>query len=306
MKSVGLVQEIDRFLQERFVPGRPLILGFSGGEDSSALLDLLLHFPLDLHLAHVDHGWRKESAAQAEALKKKSALPFHLHTSRIEDRSEDAARQERLSFFQDLYRKLGAQALILGHHADDLAETVLKRIFEGAALYRLGAMSKISDFEGMVIWRPLLDVSKKELTRWREARALKAIHDETNGDPCYLRGRLRTQILPGLAKQFGKEVAGNLVELGKRSSELEGYLARKTAHLLAAARSDQLDLTPFFPLEEIELRFALKEFLEGQGLFFARAVLKQMAGHLEKKSKNRTFGSGVIVDGGIIKIKNRD
>ena len=72
-----LVLIVKNFLDSKLVPGKPLLLGYSGGPDSKALLYLLLqcrHFyPIDLHVAHVNHGWRPESREEAEILQGEAA-----------------------------------------------------------------------------------------------------------------------------------------------------------------------------------------------------------------------------------------
>ena len=83
-----LVKTVRDFLSRYFVCGKPILLGFSGGPDSKALLHLLLEcrslrLPFELHLAHVDHGWRPESKNEADILAKEALqlrLPFHLLT----------------------------------------------------------------------------------------------------------------------------------------------------------------------------------------------------------------------------------
>src|ERR1700733_1584963 len=85
MAKDPLVTHLKKFLERRLVPDAPLLLAFSGGGDSLALLYLLLEcqkdLALTLHLAHVDHGWRKESAQEAsilERLAEKLGLSFHM------------------------------------------------------------------------------------------------------------------------------------------------------------------------------------------------------------------------------------
>lgn len=310
----SLIRSIKQFFQNHFSIGKPIILGFSGGNDSMALLDLLCQirpfFSFDLHLAHVDHRWRAESSRQAEELLKISKnlnLHFHLHTSQEKEKSEEKARNERLAFFQNLYRELNAQALLLAHHGDDQAETVLKRIFEGAHLTALGAMSKISFYEEMTIWRPLLGIPKKNLLEWLKKRELEAIQDETNLDERYLRGKMRVSIIPDLNRQFGKEVTGNLVRLSEVSHELEGYLFRKTALFFSSLKEDEdgieWNFNPFFPLEKLEVQYVLRKFFNAHALFFSRESIELIVLHLEKKSVMRKFGKFVIVDRGVILIK---
>src|SRR5207253_3170738 len=104
----SLLLLVAAFLNRHLKPKGPLLLGFSGGGDSLALLHLLLEcrrfIPFDLHLAHIDHGWRQESEEQAAFLgqyAQKLALPFHLHTlkKKLSLKNREAeAREERLKF----------------------------------------------------------------------------------------------------------------------------------------------------------------------------------------------------------------
>ncbi|HSX03478.1 MAG TPA: tRNA lysidine(34) synthetase TilS [Rhabdochlamydiaceae bacterium] len=307
----SLIQSLKQFLQLHFMPGKPILLGFSGGNDSRALLDLLCQarffFPLSIHLAHVDHGWRKESSRQAKELKKLAQtleVSFHLHIGKEKEKSEEKARNERLLFFTRLYKELDAQALILAHHADDQAETVLKRIFEGAHLTHLGAMKKVSQYEEMIVWRPLLDIPKKKLLDLLKERQLTAIQDETNLDERYLRGKMRQRIFPELNRQFGKEITGNLVRLSETSHQLHAYLQVKTSHFFSKVEegpSDiRLDFKNFFPLEKLEAHFVIKKLLSDQKVMISRVSIELMIIHLEKKSVKRKFGKNLIVDRGIL------
>src|SRR5262245_21228397 len=132
-----LETELFTFLKRHLDASRPVLLAFSGGPDSLALLHLLLDYrqqhPLTLHLAHVDHGWRSGSAAEAAKLKLQAealGLPFHSCRLSDEDRQgnlEAAGREARLRFFRQLSSQFDCQAVILGHQADDVAETCLKR-----------------------------------------------------------------------------------------------------------------------------------------------------------------------------------
>ena len=253
-----ILKRVFEFLQAHFRPGAPLLLGVSGGPDSLALLHLLVEarhfFPMELHVAHVDHGWRPESGGEAKILEgivKALGLPFHLCVLQKEGDNknlENKAREGR-SFFLNLYKEKGFQALVLGHQANDAAETVLKRVLEGASLTSLGGIKPVSQFEGMPIWRPLLKVSKEELVAWLEKRGFAAFDDPTNRDPRFLRARMREHLLPTLAQSFGKEIQNNLCRLGEAAHEMAAYLQKKIAPILERVErtSDglRLDLARF-------------------------------------------------------------
>jgi tRNA(Ile)-lysidine synthase len=254
----------------------PLLLGYSGGYDSKALLYLLKNYKdnygLDLHLAHVDHKWRESSTGEALALSKEAEmlkLPFHLKTLDIDPKManiEACCRELRLKFFEELFEKYSCRALLLAHHKDDLSETVLKRLLEGADLPFLKGMEKQTVFRGMNIWRPLLDFSKKELGDWLEKHNLVAIDDETNRDNKYLRSRIRQEIIPSLSLHFGKEVSKNLALTSKRSIELKEYLDKKTQKYFDSIVFGPFGLFLDFSLimkgEEIE-SFEIKHLLRG-------------------------------------------
>jgi tRNA(Ile)-lysidine synthase len=210
---------VHAFLKRHWNGSSPLLLGYSGGPDSRALLYAIGGVPLEV--VHVDHGWRQESEKEALLLKEEVeglGYPFH-HTRLHLPATEEAGREGRLSFFQQIAKQRGAQAVLLGHQADDQAETVLKRLFEGAPLWKLGAMKPVSEFGGLFLWRPLLQVSKKELQAYKGGWV-----DPTNLDPKYLRGKMRKELFPFLKERFGKEVAPPLARIGQWAQELEEFL----------------------------------------------------------------------------------
>lgn len=262
---------LKRFIDHHWDGRRPLLLGYSGGPDSKALLYALLEIGFrSFHVAHVDHGWREESGAEALQLRAEILslqLPFHsvrLEASPAANR-EETARKERLRYFQGLCEELSFQALLLGHQADDQIETVLKRVFEGAHLCSLGGMEAVSQLEGVSIWRPFLKTQRKELIAFLEKKGMVPLWDPTNEDPVYLRSRLRAGLLPFLNRSFGKAVGNNLQLLGQRAVELKHYLNRKTAdHPILKGpwgTASHLSL-----LERVEQRHVLQTIFEQEGI----------------------------------------
>lgn len=209
---------IKDFLTLRLEKGAKLLLAFSGGPDSMALLHLLLEakkeLDFSLHLAHIDHGWREESREEAQTLQtlaKHLHLPFHLH--RLEKMEggdlENRAREKRLTFFLSLHKQHHFQALLLAHHRGDQAETVFKRIAEGSGLKGLGGLYHERVLGDLPLWRPLLSIKKKELYAYLKRKRLDSFEDATNKDPRFLRSRMREELFPELEKIFGKKMEGN-------------------------------------------------------------------------------------------------
>ena len=224
------------FLTLRLKKGATLLLGLSGGPDSMALLHFLLEakkeLDFSLHVAHVDHGWRVESGKEAEGLRRVAehhSLPFYLY--RLEKMEggdlENRCRNERLKFFRTLHAEHHYQALLLAHHSGDHAETVFKRVAEGAGLRGLGGLYAERSIENLSVWRPLLPLKKEDLLAYLHKKKLRYFEDFTNQDPKYLRARMRETLFPTLEGIFGKRMEGNFARIGKMCQELADYFEEK-------------------------------------------------------------------------------
>jgi tRNA(Ile)-lysidine synthase len=307
----SLLKTVRDFLQRNLRNAQPLLLGYSGGPDSKALLELLLkcrsYFKFDLHLAHVDHGWRASSQAEAELLREEAAglgLPFHLLSLEKnvfrKGNLEEQARILRLAFFSELYRTHGAQALLLGHQADDHAEVVLKRVCEGAHLSRLCGLSEVSILETMRVWRPLLSIKKQTLVHYLTRQGIRFFTDPTNHSSQFLRGRMRTELLPLLAKGFGKEIAANFCHLGKEAALLRDYFLKKISpyleKIVVSERMSYLEIPT--EMEEMELRFLLKEWFAKENIFTSREVLNNVSAKALHRETARfpARGASISVD----------
>lgn len=302
-----LIQKVRDFLKQRWQPGRPLLVGFSGGPDSLALVHALLackrFYPIDIHLAHIDHGWRDESHKQAQDLKKKMeslGLRFHLKTLSPCDfavgNKENIARDLRHLFFKEVYSLIDAQALLLAHQMDDLAETVLKRIFEGAGIFSWSTMQESSLFQGMNLWRPLLSLSKKELVDFLKAKDLSYyIVDYTNLDPKFLRGRMRTEIFPYLEELFGKNIVSSLCTLSEDASLVTSPMIADFAK--HATRCKKCLLGTYIDFEELPLSpqhtpLFIKYFLTELGVMASRPMIRAITESLACPKEPKRFASG--------------
>lgn len=296
-----LIAVVDAFLSQHLQGKNPLLIGFSGGPDSLALLHVLLQikskYPVPLHLAHVDHGWREESRAEALYLQKRAqewGLPFHL--KRIDPQScegnlELACRIERLKFFAKLYREYECQALLLAHHADDQVETVLKRILEGVSLPFLSGIAEEKQMFGMTLWRPFLSVHKADIEDYLSNHALIPLQDRTNTDPRFLRGRMRTEILPALTQLFGKEITHSLLRISKEAQELRDELELKLQPYLdkwvVSHVGSFLDLSALYPASVVEFRYLLRKLAETQNTTLVHSVIDTLIPLIIQKKPNR-------------------
>lgn len=314
-----ILDRIALFLKKNLKKG-PLILGYSGGFDSKALLYLLLQckefINFEILVAHVDHGWREESGREALALKEEILglkLPFHL--KKLEGvfgpNAEGISRQHRFLFFRELSKRYNAQAIVLAHHMDDLAETVLKRFLEGACLTKLKSMKEISYMGGLQVWRPLLQVRRGDILRFLKERGLDAIDDPTNYDRRYLRARMRREIIPKLSEDFGKDVVKNLFFASKRSLELEDYMERRVSEDFKKVSFGEI-LTYFdfnnLELDKLEMRFLVKKIAYTLSLDISRdSIFRILEAVSFKKSLLLNLKEmDAIVDKGILFFWRRD
>lgn len=279
----SLTQE---FLSVHWDRKKPLLIAYSGGPDSKALLYALIECGVAPHIAHVDHGWREESKEQALDLKAEAeslGCPF-FSTRLVGAKKEDEARSARYDFFSTLAPKYAG--IFIAHTLGDLAETVLKRVLEGAHLSNLGGMKPVSKRGAMNLWRPLLNVTRAQILEYLSSRSLCAINDPTNSDPTFLRARMRREILPLINQWFGKETFKNLALLSTRSYELQAYLELKTCSL-SKEKGPWGTIFNLGGLEPIEVRYQLQRIAKESSLTFSRPVIETILKWVLSKEKSK-------------------
>jgi tRNA(Ile)-lysidine synthase len=186
-------------------------VAFSGGVDSTALLlrAVAQAGPQALLALHVHHGLQPAADGFARHCAEVCAglgvrlqvLPLAL-TVRPGDSVEAVARTARYTALAQAAREAGAQAVLLGHHADDQAETLLLALSRGAGLPGLAAMPAAFDRHGMRFERPLLAAPRETLVAEVRAAGLTWVDDPSNTDLQRTRNRIRHQVLPILEAAF--------------------------------------------------------------------------------------------------------
>jgi len=222
-------------------PGARVVVGVSGGLDSTALLHLL-RFPLAGRLrpvvAHLDHGWRAESAADAAWVRgicRAWDVPFRGARASVTPASEEEARRARYALFERTAEELGATAILTAHHADDQAETILFRVLRGTGLRGLGGIPVARDG---VIFRPLLGVWREELEEYARAFGLRWRDDSTNEDRAFARNAVRHVLLPE-AERIAPGARRALVRLGRIASAEEEAWSSLVETLLSGLEVDE-------------------------------------------------------------------
>ena len=181
-----------------------VILGLSGGPDSMCLLDLLtkVKHHINIIICHVNHGIRPNNKKEEDFVSKYVSdlgltyYVMHIDSYKNNSFSEEEAREKRYAFFRKIYNKTSAKCLMTAHHGDDLVESIIMRILRGSTLEGYAGIKKLSNWDGMEIVRPLIEVSKKNIYDYLESNNVPYQEDETNGLNSHLRNRIRHNILP--------------------------------------------------------------------------------------------------------------
>lgn len=189
-----------------------VLLAFSGGADSSALLDMLLGIGCRVECAHLEHGIRGETSERDArfCVERAGVLGVPIHVERVDvprvakergEGLEEAARRERYEFFSRVMRERGIRLLITAHNADDQLETLLLRLTRGSGARGMCGIPPIRELgEGRLVLRPMLGVSKSEVLEYCDARGIPYVTDETNDDVEYSRNRIRARVIPELRR----------------------------------------------------------------------------------------------------------
>jgi len=222
-----------------FKKGDSLLLGLSGGPDSTALLVLLCSlrrkYSISLTAAHVDHGLNKKRSRQHYLFSKKIAgehgVPFFIKKvnvkkiSRLKGLSvEEAGREARYSFFYETAQKIKADKIMTAHTLNDQAETILMRIIRGSGLKGLAGIPFRRNHGSLEVVRPLLLCRKEDIVLFLKENKIKFMTDNSNFEFDFFRNRVRQELLPLLKKHYNADIEKSLAGLQAISYSAANYI----------------------------------------------------------------------------------
>ena len=241
-------------------PTGPALVGFSGGLDSTVLLHRLAAQAAirarGLRAIHVQHGLHPDADAWAEHCQRVcDSLGIDLVVVEVRVASdsglgpEAAAREVRHEAFAKQLRD--GETLVLAHHQDDQAETVLLRLMRASGSQGLAAMRALRPFAKGWLWRPLLRVPRSALLEYAKAHDLRWIEDPSNSDQSLDRNFLRHRVLPTLRERWphANSALAHSAELLAEDAELLREQSRKRLDQVRGADARTLTVTALLDLE---------------------------------------------------------
>jgi tRNA(Ile)-lysidine synthase len=305
-----------------------LLLAVSGGPDSIALMWLAARWRRSLKrgprliAVTVDHGLRPEASREARDVKRLAqSLELEHRTLRWQGAKPKtglpaAARDARYRLLAQAARQSGATHIVTAHTRDDQAETLLMRMLRGSGIAGLAAMARETERDGVLLARPLLEISKAQLIATLAKARIAFADDPTNRDRNFTRPRLR-ELMPALAAEGGdaKSLARLASRLARANAAVEiladgaeRYLSLKGA----GAADDGFDANAFAALpEEIRVRL-LRRAIDRHGhegpaelgkVEALLAVLDQAVAERQPRLKQTLAGAVIHLAKGRIRIE---
>lgn len=212
-------------------PDESYLVGISGGHDSIALHHWLVgHHFQNLTYCHLNHGLRgNESDEDEEFLREllgSNLIAGHTDVADLAEREklslETAAREARHCFFQECARSTGIPRVLLAHHADDLAETILFNLLRGSGGPK--GMQARSEIDGLLFLRPLLEARRTEISEFLSQHDFTFREDSSNTEAFAARNRLRHEAIPLLTDILKRDPVPALIRAGQITRDLEAIV----------------------------------------------------------------------------------
>lgn len=266
------VPVINEAMRQVLIEAPHILIGYSGGLDSTVLLHALASDPLlssKIEAVHVHHGlsvhatdWQKH----CESWCHHHQVPLRVYHADLNSgpNLEERARQARYTIFETLLCE--QVCLVLAHHQDDQAETLLLALCRGTGLTGLVGMPRVRSFGQGLLLRPLLEQTKESLTHYAVSHGLCWISDESNDDVSFSRNYLRHEVMPLLRRRW-PAVAAAMRTASYHCEQAQSNL-NDLAHLDCPdlmMGSTTLSYDVLMTLSEARLTNVLRVWLAGQG-----------------------------------------
>lgn len=260
-------------------PSRHFVVGYSGGVDSHVLLHLAktasdISGNPDIHISalHIHHGLSPKAddwAKHCEQICSEAKIPLTVlwvDAQVYEGRSpEEVAREARFQAFEQYLKP--TECLLLAHHAEDQAETILLRLFRGAGPTGLSGMSERTRLGQADVLRPFLSVSKQDILEYAKHHQLSWIEDESNHHLRFDRNFLRNEIIPKLTARWPRVIrsVNRAGALCLETATAVQVLAKEDYETVLGKLENSLSVPSLLRLETARRRGVIRYWFQQQG-----------------------------------------
>ena len=228
IKTYNLIEKNDK-----------VVIGVSGGPDSICLLHLLYSIKKELEfeivVAHINHQIRKVADSETEYVKdfcKNLGIECFVKKENITELAkkqkkgtEEAGRQVRYDFFEDVAQKTNSNKIATAHNSNDRAETVILNILRGSGISGLKGIEAMRDNKYI---RPLIFTKREKIEEYCQENNLNPKIDESNMENIYNRNKVRNIIIPYIEKEFNKNIIQTINRLSDVATEENEFLQKLT------------------------------------------------------------------------------
>ena len=215
--------------------GDKLVLGVSGGPDSISMLNILNEikeeWQFQIYVAHINHMIRKEAdddEIYVQQYCEKNNIQFFVKRVNVQEianiqkmGTEEAGRNIRYEFFEEVLQKVGANKIAIAHNKNDKIETIVMNLLRGSGLSGLKGIEPIREQR---IIRPLIECERQEIEQYCEQYILEPRIDKTNFENDYTRNKIRNIVIPYIKNEFNPNIIETMDRLSQVATEESNYI----------------------------------------------------------------------------------
>ena len=215
--------------------GDKVVLGVSGGPDSISMLNILNEikeeWQFEIYVAHINHMIRKEANDDEKYVQQyceKNNIQCFVKRVNVQEianiqkiGTEEAGRNIRYEFFEEVLQKVGANKIAIAHNKNDKIETIVMNLLRGSGLSGLKGIEPIREQR---IIRPLIECERQEIEQYCEQYKLEPRIDKTNFENDYTRNKIRNIVIPYIKNEFNPNIIETMDRLSQVATEESNYI----------------------------------------------------------------------------------
>ena len=219
--------------------GDKIVLGVSGGPDSISMLNILNEikdeYKFEIYVAHINHMIREEAEDDEKYVQKyceKNNIQCFVKRIDVQQianikkiGTEEAGRNIRYEFFEEVMKKVGATKIGVAHNKNDKIETIIMNLLRGSGLSGIKGIGPIRENKYI---RPLIECERQEIEQYCEEQKLDPRIDKTNFENDYTRNKIRNIVIPYIKNEFNPNIIETMDRLSQLVTDESNYMELHT------------------------------------------------------------------------------